>query len=175
MKKTKYMMSGGLAFSEQKDMEKLHKKSLKGWHVKSFKFMGYELEYGEKEDVIYNIDYRVLEEDEKEEYMEFFSSAGWTHVCSEANMHLFKAPSNTTPIYSDKDSKVEKYQRLGKLINGAAGVLLVASIAFFLLSIITTGTFKDIARIGFFGVLALTVPAMMTAAAVYYQKLRLKI
>ncbi len=37
MRKTKYFMSGGLAFSEDKDMEKLHRYSLKGWHVNDFK------------------------------------------------------------------------------------------------------------------------------------------
>lgn len=36
MKQTKYMMSGGLAFSEEKDMEKLRRYSLKGWHVRDF-------------------------------------------------------------------------------------------------------------------------------------------
>lgn len=43
MRQTKYMMSGGLAFSEDKDMEKLRQFSLKGWHVSGFKFMGYTL------------------------------------------------------------------------------------------------------------------------------------
>ena len=47
MKQTKYITSGGLAFSEDNDMEKLRRYSLKGWHVSDFKFMGYTLERGE--------------------------------------------------------------------------------------------------------------------------------
>ena len=44
MSRTKYLMSGGLAFSEQKDMEKLSKLSSEGWHVRKFSFLGYTLE-----------------------------------------------------------------------------------------------------------------------------------
>ena len=175
MKKIKYMMSGGLAFSEQQDMEKLRKKSLKGWHVKDFKFMGYGLEYGEKEDVIYSIDYRFLDENEREEYLDFFSAAGWRHVCSEADMHLFKAAPNTAPIYSDKDSKIEKHHRQGKVINGMALGLLAFTIALFFVSIFTTGTFQTVAKISFFGVFVFTVPAIMTAMAIYYQKWKIKL
>ncbi|MFD1852244.1 hypothetical protein [Oceanobacillus bengalensis] len=46
MRQTQYIMSGGLAFSEDKDMEKLRRYSLDGWHVSDFKFMGYTLEKG---------------------------------------------------------------------------------------------------------------------------------
>lgn len=72
MRQTKYITSGGLAFSEDKDMEKLRRFSLKGWHVNDFKFMGYTLEKGESSDYIYSVDYRSLKEDEEEEYFDFF-------------------------------------------------------------------------------------------------------
>ena len=58
MVKTKYVMSNGLAFGEKDDLKKLQKLSLKGWHVKDFKFMGYVLEKGEPEEYIYSLDYR---------------------------------------------------------------------------------------------------------------------
>lgn len=44
MTNMKYMMSGGLAFSEQKDMQKLQKNAQKGWHLSSFATLGYNLE-----------------------------------------------------------------------------------------------------------------------------------
>ena len=84
MKQTKYITSGGLAFSEDYDMEKLRQFSLKGWHVSDFKFMGYTLERVEILDYIYSVDYRSLKEDEEEEYFDFFSSSGWSHIASEA-------------------------------------------------------------------------------------------
>ena len=84
------MMSGGTAFSEEKDMKKLRQLSLKGWHVSGFKFMGYILEKGEKLDYIYNLDYRLLEEGEEEEYFNLFSSSGWSNVASEAGNIYFE-------------------------------------------------------------------------------------
>jgi len=72
MSQVKYVMSGGLAFSEDKDMEKLRRFSLKGWHVSAFKFMGFRLEKGQCSDYIYSVDYRSLKEEETAEYFDFF-------------------------------------------------------------------------------------------------------
>ena len=110
MRQTKYITSGGLAFSEDKDMEKLRQYSLKGWHVSGFKFMGYTLEKGESSDYIYSVDYRSLKEDEEEEYFDFFLSSGWSHIASEGDIHLFRAHPGTKPIYTDRDTTVEKYK-----------------------------------------------------------------
>lgn len=54
MNQIKYITSGGLAFSENKDMEKLRRYSLKGRHVFDFSFMGYSLERGKKP-IIYTV------------------------------------------------------------------------------------------------------------------------
>ena len=73
MRQTKYITSGGLAFAEDKDMEKLRSYSLSGWHVRNFQFMGYMLEKGERAEYIYSVDYRLLKDNEEEEYFDFFS------------------------------------------------------------------------------------------------------
>ena len=86
MKETKFITSGGLAFFEAKDMEKLHKNSLKGWHVKAFNFMGYTLEKGEKVNYTYSIDYQTLNNTEREEYFNYFELADWNHITSTGNM-----------------------------------------------------------------------------------------
>ena len=46
MVKTKYISSEGIAFSEEKDLRVLRKYAAKGWHVKRYKRIGYELEQG---------------------------------------------------------------------------------------------------------------------------------
>ena len=56
MTKTKYVVSGGIAFSEKKDLEVLKKFAAKGWIVKRYKRMGYELEKQSPELVDYSID-----------------------------------------------------------------------------------------------------------------------
>lgn len=107
--KKKYIMSNGLAFSEQKDMTRLHELSKQGWHVKKFSFLGYTLEKGTEKDWIYEIDYRILE-DGDDEYLELFNQAGWSHVDSQANIHLFKAAPETKSLYTDDATHVEKYK-----------------------------------------------------------------
>ncbi|GGN54278.1 MULTISPECIES: DUF2812 domain-containing protein [Oceanobacillus] len=106
MSKTKYITSGGLAFSEYEDMDKLRRYSLKGWHVSDFSFMGYTLEKGENKDYIYTIDYRSLHADEQDEYFDFFFNSGWSHVSSSADIHLFRARPGTKPIYTDPDTTI---------------------------------------------------------------------
>ena len=112
MGQTKYITSGGLAFAEYEDMDKLRRYSLKGWHVSGFSFMGYTLKKGENMDYIYTIDYRLLHADERDEYVDFFFDSGWTHVTSEGDIHLFRAQPGTKPIYTDPDTTIEKYQNL---------------------------------------------------------------
>lgn len=138
MSKKKYVMSGGLAFSEQQDMDKLRKLSQKGWHVKKFSFLGYTLEQGQQEDYIYSIDYRTLNHDE-EEYFELFDSAGWSHIDSQANIHLFKAAPHTKPLYTDSETTVEKYRSSAKPLQLATVFLIPATIITWYLHAQVTG------------------------------------
>lgn len=170
MAQKKYLMSNGLAFSEQKDMETLRKKALKGWNLEGFRFMGYKLEYGEPEDVIYSIDYRLLAPDEEAEYFEMFSSAGWTHVCSEYDRHIFKAEPGTAPIYSDLESKKEKIERLAEPVKWIVPFLVGMTFVFWLLFTFSSGVVESISRWIFFFFLVLTIPALMTLFATYYHR-----
>lgn len=170
MKETKYITSGGLAFFENKDMQKLRQFSLKGWHVKNFKLMGYTLEKGESLDYIYSIDYRWLQEDEKEEYFEFFSFSGWTPIASEGNIHLFRADAGTQPIYTDRDTKVEKYKDSSRF-------MMTFSILFMLITalawgglMISSDTLESILFVAAVILSAITLPTVWTAITTYSNK-----
>ncbi|GIO22676.1 DUF2812 domain-containing protein [Oceanobacillus sp. J11TS1] len=167
MRQTKYIMSKGLAFSEEKDMEKLRRFSLKGWHVSDFKFMGYSLEKGESSDYIYNVDYRSLKEQEEEEYFDFFSSSGWTHVASEANIHLFRAHPGTKPIYTDQETTVEKYRRPSSSIKNFAISLVLLTVLMWVGVIISTGLLNSVLIILAAILSIITVPTVWTAIAAY--------
>jgi hypothetical protein len=170
------MMSNGLAFSEEKDMEKLRQKALNGWHLKGFRFLGYELEKGECEDVIFNIDYRSLQPSEEEEYFDMFSCAGWTHVCSSSDkhIHIFKAKKGTKPIYSDVESSVDKLERLATPIKGLAVFIVGLTIVLWFIMISTSGAVQNITELAFLLSFALTIPVIMTLTAIYYHKLKNK-
>lgn len=170
MASTKYIMSNGLAFFEEKDMGQLRKKALKGWHLKRFRFAGYELEKGEAEDVIFNIDYRTLQPNEENEYFEMFSYAGWTHVCSSQGMHIFKAKNGTVPIYSDVESSRDKMVRLAKSLRIAVAIIVGLTVISWLMMTLTSGFVQNISKWAFQTSFVFAIPAIMTYMATYYHK-----
>ena len=113
---TKWIVSNGFALGGKKDMNRLAKYSKKGWHFADFKNMGYILEKGEPHNYIYELDYRELEEEDKEEYLEIMKKAGWTAIYDEFNYIILRAEAGTKSIFSDRDSEVEKSKSEGKAI-----------------------------------------------------------
>lgn len=174
MSQTKYILSGGLAFAEEKDMEKLRRYSLKGWHVNDFKFMGYTLKKGERQDYIYSVDYRPLTENEAEEYFDFFTSAGWSHIASEADIHLFRAHPGTKPIYSDRDTSIEKYSSLNHSIKKATIPLFLVTVLAWLLVFFSTGMWNTILLTAATILTVFAIPALWTVCAAYSNKWKVK-
>ncbi|PLR95719.1 DUF2812 domain-containing protein [Bacillus sp. T33-2] len=174
MRQTKYITSGGLAFSEDKDMEKLRRFSLKGWHVSDFKFMGYALKRGESSDYIYSVDYRSLKEDEKEEYFYFFSSSGWTHIASEGDIHLFRAHPGTKPIYSDRDTSVEKYENSIGSMKYLAIPLVLITVLIWVGAMISTGALKSLLHVIAVILSIIAIPTAWTVIATYNNKWKVK-
>ena len=174
MSQTKYITSGGLAFSEDKDLEKLRRYSQRGWHVRNFKFMGYTLEKGESSDYIYSVDYRSLKEDDKEEYLNYFSSSGWSHVASEGNIHLFRAVSGTKPIYTDRDTFVEKYSNLNNSMKKVAVPLLLIAALGWILVWLSSGTLETSLLIAASILSVFALPAAWTILASYSNKWKAK-
>ncbi|MFD1416479.1 DUF2812 domain-containing protein [Oceanobacillus jeddahense] len=170
MRQTKYMMSGGLAFSEEKDMKKLHQLSLKGWHVNDFKFMGYTLEKGESSDYIYSIDYRLLGEEEEAEYFDFFTSSGWSHVASNADIHLFRADPGTKPIYSDSDTNAEKYKNTSDFMTKLTIPLVFITALVWIGAIMSSGVLQSILLVAAIIFSAIALPAFWTIAVTYSTK-----
>ncbi|WP_040978150.1 DUF2812 domain-containing protein [Oceanobacillus jeddahense] len=170
MRQTKYMMSGGLAFSEEKDMKKLRQLSLKGWHVNDFKFMGYTLEKGESSDYIYSIDYRLLGEEEEAEYFDFFTSSGWSHVASSADIHLFRADPGTKPIYSDSDTTVEKYKNSSDFMTKLTIPLVFITALVWIGAIMSSGILQSILLVAAVIFSGIAVPAFWTTVVTYSTK-----
>lgn len=106
--KNKYVAITGLAFGENKDMEKLSKYAKDGWLLEGI--VGgffYKLRKGEPCDIIHNLDYRM---DANEEYFTIMKEAGWERIVSVGNeIHIFTAKTGTKPIYSDGETEQDKY------------------------------------------------------------------
>ncbi|REK71303.1 DUF2812 domain-containing protein [Paenibacillus paeoniae] len=127
MTETKYVTSGGLAFTEVRDMKKLGKYARKGWLLESFAPFGYRLRKGEPQDLIYSVDYQEAAD---ADYVSLFEEAGWKKVCSTDTdgFHIFSAPPGTRPIYTDQASLMERYEREQKMTGKTALPLLIVTL-----------------------------------------------
>ncbi|MCY9111312.1 DUF2812 domain-containing protein [Bacillus atrophaeus] len=178
MKQKKYMMSEGLAFSEEKDMKKLSDMASKGWVLDSFAFMGYKLKKAAPRNVTYSIDYRAVAEDSMDEYLEIFENAGWEHVCSEYTTHIFAAAPGTKPIYSDSSTKIDKYKQSEYTLR------YITLFMFFLTATVTVirsvfisdeaSILNNTIHFLFVFLIAITIPAIFTYAASVYRIWRVK-
>ena len=106
--KNKYVMINGLAFSEEDDMEKLKNYASQGWILEGIiGGLFYKLKKDKPQDIVYSLDYQT---EANEEYFTIFKEAGWKKVVSVGNkMHIFSAQVGTKPIYSDRESEIDKY------------------------------------------------------------------
>jgi hypothetical protein len=166
----KYITSGGLAFSEEKDMKKMQRYSRKDWHVRDFAFMGYTLEKGEEKEYIYSVDYRNLTEGEEEEYFDFFDASGWSHVVSQGNIHLFRAEPGTVPIYSDKETTKVKYANSSKSIVPFTLLIIFITILSWWGASFFSGWFQSVSSAVTWIAIILALPLSMTMAAVSYNE-----
>lgn len=136
MKKTKYVPSGGLAFFEEKEMKKLAQYAKEGWVLEGFAMLGYKLRREEPRDIQYSLDYQ---KETDNEYFTYFKDAGWSHVCSAGDeIHIFNAPIGTKPIYSDKTTTIEKYEREKKQMGKYAMPFFIATVLFMFLRLMSS-------------------------------------
>ncbi|OIJ15176.1 hypothetical protein BKP35_04820 [Anaerobacillus arseniciselenatis] len=135
MRKTKYVLNSGLAFSESGDLAKLSKLAKKGWLLEGISYGGFcfRLVRTEPADVEYSLDYRA---NVSEDYFELFEAAGWSHVVSVENIHIFRAPTGTKAIYSDEETMTEKYDEQRRLFGKYAVWALVPVVLLFLVLMI---------------------------------------
>lgn len=141
--KNKYFMIGGFAFSEESDMEKLKNYAKKGWILESI--VGgffYKLKKDKPKDIEYSLDYQ---NEASDEYFNIFLEAGWKHVLSMGNeIHIFSAEEGTKPIYSDRESEIDKYTRIKKQMGKGSIYSLVSSIILGILLVISLKFFRPI-------------------------------
>jgi hypothetical protein len=106
-----------LFFAWQDDKEELwlRQQALEGWHLTALGLPGfYHFTQGEPQDVIYRLDFTSSKVDFAE-YKQLFCDAGWEHVGSMSSWQYFRKPAQTKgadEIYTDPESKIEKYRRL---------------------------------------------------------------
>jgi hypothetical protein len=103
------------AWQDEQEEAWLHEMSLQGLHlVQAHAFGLYYFAQGEPRSYVYRLDYRDTHSDQ-ESYLQLFADAGWEHVGQMVSWEYFRketAPNTMPEIYTDADSKIQKYRRL---------------------------------------------------------------
>ena len=104
------------AWQDEDEEAWLREMSNQGWHLSRIGFpTAYTFQSGPPEDYVYRLDYRSHWKMDKEDYLQLFSDAGWEYVEQMAGWHYFRQlaqPGEDLEIYTDAESKIEKYKRL---------------------------------------------------------------
>lgn len=176
MRKTKshrYITSQGTAFAEKKEMLKMGELAQQGWQLESFAFLGYRLRKAEPQDLIYEMDYHVVRKADMKNYVDTFTAAGWSHVCSAGSIHVFSARPGTTPIYSDRNTSYEKYNRITRSAGMVTLIFAILAVVGFGLTAYTENKDSFVESIYFYlgavGII-IAVPALMTYTALMFRR-----
>jgi hypothetical protein len=104
------------AWQDHEEEAWLRQMAQQGYHLSSLVFSTiYEFTHGEPRDVVYRLDYTDVRKKDIQEYMQLFQDAGWECVDGWAGWYYFRKPADSesaNEIYTDAESKNQKYQRL---------------------------------------------------------------
>jgi len=104
------------AWQDEAEEDWLREMSNQGWHLSQIVFPTvYQFNAGDAQDYVYRLDYRSHWKMEKADYLQLFQDAGWEYLQEMAGWHYFRKlarQGEELEIYTDAESKIEKYQRL---------------------------------------------------------------
>ncbi|SFB09715.1 MULTISPECIES: DUF2812 domain-containing protein [unclassified Bacillus (in: firmicutes)] len=133
MKKTKKVFKIFFAWQDNKEEEWLNDMAVQGWGLKKYALY-YEFEKIEPTNYVYKLDFKAGNHD-MDEYKAIFEDAGWEHVAQYGGWHYFRTVGvqmASPDIYSDSESKIQKYKSLNKsLVLGLISLFFLTGGFFF--------------------------------------------
>jgi hypothetical protein len=104
------------AWEDEKEEKWLEAMSQGGWHLESVGFPGfYHFAKGEPRAYSYRLDFRTGTLKSLQEYLQICRDAGWEEMGRMGSWYYFRKEcrgAEKPEFFSDKDSKIQKYQRL---------------------------------------------------------------
>lgn len=105
--KYKRKIGSGLAFTPEKDMELLRKMANEGYHLCGVDALWYRFEKGEPKDYIFS---HTAVKNPDEDYIAYFTEAGWEPVILLPYLQIFRALPGTEPIFTDTETLANFYK-----------------------------------------------------------------
>ncbi len=108
-----------LAWQAEKEENWLNEMSKKGWHLDNTSFITYIFRKGEPEDIIYRLDFKIIRNENIDDYITLFEDAGWKYISRMGPWHYFRTEAKkgeTQELYSDNTSKIRMHNSLRWLL-----------------------------------------------------------
>ena len=104
------------AWQDEKEEAWLSKMASQGCHLEALVFPTiYRFHIGDPAEIVYRMDYPQLSKQDRQSYLQLFTDSGWEHVGEGGGWVYFRRqvnPGDPTEIFSDADSKIQKYSRV---------------------------------------------------------------
>ena len=122
--------SSGLAFQPERELRLFRDMALKGEHLSGTAMAGHGWQFtpGEKENVIFDM---TTDPEADENFFAMCKEAGWNHVLSLTDTHIFKAPPGTVALHTDDELEVEVLENQRNLFakySAISAVFLAAAV-----------------------------------------------
>jgi len=122
---TKFKFFG--VWQDRQEEAWLREMGKQGWHLSSLFPLVYTFTRGEPRDDVYRLDFIASGKD-SESYLRLFRDAGWEHLGSLTGWQYFRKPyeaGEAAEIYTDAESKMQKYRRVRMRLAAVMPVLIV--------------------------------------------------
>lgn len=103
------------AWQEKKEEKWLKEMSKKGWHLDNTSFLNYIFRKGEPKDMIYRLDFKIIRNENIDDYITLFEDAGWEYISRLGWWYYFRTEAKKgkgQELYSDNASRIRMYNSL---------------------------------------------------------------
>jgi len=103
------------AWQEKKEEKWLREMSKKGWHLDNTSFLNYIFRKGELKDMRYRLDFKIIRNENIDDYITLFEDAGWEYISRLGWWYYFRTEAKKgkgQELYSDNASRIRMYNSL---------------------------------------------------------------
>lgn len=103
------------AWQGKKEEKWLREMSKKGWHLDNTSFLNYIFRKGEPKDMIYRLDFKIIRNENIDDYITLFEDAGWEYISRIGWWYYFRTEAKkgkSQELYSDNASRIRMYNSL---------------------------------------------------------------